>query len=213
MKPLHFSILFALFLHGAALGGEPRSKPYGGQPQMIPGRIEVERYDLGGEGVAYHDADETNNGSGKLNLKFSQPEAGFRRDEAVDISFTKPPRDKFKGDLTIDGELEPAGALYLGWVRPGEWTRYTIDVKKAGVYQIGRHVSAGRRNSGFEISFSGNNARHTVRIPHTGGAHRWTTVANLGEITLAAGRQVMTLRIGPVTGFNVDWLDFKPAEK
>ncbi|MFT7559181.1 MAG: beta-glucanase (GH16 family) [Flavobacteriales bacterium] len=36
--------------------------PYSGSPVTIPGVIEVENYDLGGEGVAYHDADSENIG-------------------------------------------------------------------------------------------------------------------------------------------------------
>jgi hypothetical protein len=35
----------------------------------IPGIVQCALYDLGGEGVAYHDTDATNNGSGKLNLE------------------------------------------------------------------------------------------------------------------------------------------------
>jgi len=32
--------------------------------QVIPGKVECEKYDVGGEGIAYHDADSVNNGSG-----------------------------------------------------------------------------------------------------------------------------------------------------
>lgn len=35
---------------------------YGGNPPQIPGLIEAEEYDVGGEGVAYSDADESNIG-------------------------------------------------------------------------------------------------------------------------------------------------------
>src|SRR5277367_33207 len=40
---------------------------YQGGPQKIPGRVQCAYYDLGGEGVAYHDSDATNSGSGALN--------------------------------------------------------------------------------------------------------------------------------------------------
>src|SRR6201993_2293148 len=40
---------------------------YQGGPQEIPGRVLCAYYDLGGEGVAYHDADPQNHGSGELN--------------------------------------------------------------------------------------------------------------------------------------------------
>ena len=48
----------------------PRSyagKPYQGQPQIIPGRVQAELYDSGGQGIAYNDSDAVNNGSGRLN--------------------------------------------------------------------------------------------------------------------------------------------------
>ena len=44
-----------------------------GTPITIPGIVEVEDYDIGGEGIAYHDMDATNQGG------------GYRLDEGVDI--------------------------------------------------------------------------------------------------------------------------------
>ena len=55
---------------------------------MIPGRIQAAFYDVGGEGVAYHDSDKVNNGSGTLNKGDSYLDQ-FRKDEGVDISYTK----------------------------------------------------------------------------------------------------------------------------
>jgi len=40
---------------------------YDGSPQKIPGRVLCAYYDEGGEGVAYHDTDAKNHGSGELN--------------------------------------------------------------------------------------------------------------------------------------------------
>ena len=40
---------------------------YQGGAQAIPGQVHCAYYDLGGEGVAYHDSDAKNNGSGALN--------------------------------------------------------------------------------------------------------------------------------------------------
>jgi hypothetical protein len=40
---------------------------YHGGAQRIPGRVECAHYDRGGEGIAYHDTDAKNNGSGALN--------------------------------------------------------------------------------------------------------------------------------------------------
>ncbi len=40
---------------------------YSGEAQPIPGKVQCAYYDLGGEGIAYHDTDAKNNGSGALN--------------------------------------------------------------------------------------------------------------------------------------------------
>jgi hypothetical protein len=39
---------------------------YQGGAQKIPGRVLCAYYDLGGEGVAYHDSDPQNHGGGEL---------------------------------------------------------------------------------------------------------------------------------------------------
>src|SRR5437660_166050 len=65
---------------------------YSAGAQTIPGKVECAFYDLGGEGVAYHDTDAINNGSGELNQQTNhqRPHAtsyfwNFRKDEGVDI--------------------------------------------------------------------------------------------------------------------------------
>jgi lysophospholipase L1-like esterase len=40
----------------------PSQSPYGGAAWAVPGTIQAENYDVGGEGVAYHDVDASNNG-------------------------------------------------------------------------------------------------------------------------------------------------------
>jgi hypothetical protein len=58
-------------------------------PQHIPGRVMCAFYDLGGEGVAYHDSDAKNNGSGALNPADGTYLNQFRMNEGVDTSYTK----------------------------------------------------------------------------------------------------------------------------
>ena len=38
----------------------PNGTPYGGTPISVPGTIQAENYDNGGEGIAYHDMDANN---------------------------------------------------------------------------------------------------------------------------------------------------------
>ncbi|MBK6281357.1 MAG: hypothetical protein IPF54_00650 [Draconibacterium sp.] len=64
-------------------------KAWNGKIQQIPGKIQCELYDTGGEGVAYHDTDSVNNGSGRLNPANGTLLNEFRMNEGVDISYTK----------------------------------------------------------------------------------------------------------------------------
>src|ERR1700761_989304 len=65
-------------------------------PQRIPGRIFCAAYDVGGEGVAYHDSDAVNHGSGELNPADGSYLHEFRMHEGVDISYTKFPTEPGK---------------------------------------------------------------------------------------------------------------------
>src|ERR1700743_2194976 len=90
---------------------------YHGGPQKIPGRVQCAYYDLGGEGIAYHDSDAKNNGSGALNKADGSYLNEFRMNEGVDISYTKfhDTIDNNPYDLV----QPPEGQLYVGWTVPG----------------------------------------------------------------------------------------------
>jgi len=83
MKTCHlqFALLLFLCLAGVSGGGsvldDYKGKPFQDAthtsgPQTIPGRLEAALYDMGGEGIAYHDVDEINHGSGVLNYEPGQ---------------------------------------------------------------------------------------------------------------------------------------------
>src|ERR1700739_925916 len=147
MNSLAFrSILFFLLL-AVTPGNIPsdyKGKPfvaatrtYG--PQKIPGRLEAALYDLGGEGVAYHDNEPTNFGSGELNHQPGHCEKGvpdeicsFPENEGVDISYVKKLADLNHPNM-VTTEWQQ---LYIGWTKDGEWTNYTVDVQKPGTYRI-----------------------------------------------------------------------------
>ncbi|MFO7867821.1 MAG: glycoside hydrolase family 11 protein, partial [Bacteroidales bacterium] len=81
--------------------------PYGGSPHPIPGIIEFEEFDEGGNGNAYYD---TNEGSEVEN----GPD--FRTDEDVDIENCE----------------DTEGGYNLGYTMAGEWLEYTVDVEQSG---------------------------------------------------------------------------------
>ena len=120
--------------------GKPYSdKIYSGGPQVIPGKLQCEYYDSGGEGVAFHDTDSINSGSGRLNPADGSYLHEFRINEAADISFTK-----FQ-ELPIDNNaynfVEPQkDQLYIGWTMPGEWTEIYGECRKIRNIQAWYHV-------------------------------------------------------------------------
>jgi hypothetical protein len=185
---------------------------YTGGPQPIPGRVECAYFDLGGEGVAYHDTDSTNHGSGELNLKpeHHRPHAnpyiwGFRGNEGVDVSYTKD-----FADFNHTNFVAPAtNQLYIGWTADGEWCNYTVSVKKAGAYR----VVALYGNADNTIRFSINcEPASECKLPLvTGSMHTWNK-AEIGTITFPeAGLQLLTFHYNK--GNNFAYFEFEPIDK
>ncbi|MEY4929776.1 MAG: hypothetical protein RI909_500 [Bacteroidota bacterium] len=175
-------------------------------PQAVPGRIELAYYDLGGEGVAYHDTSPQNEGSALNHTSkhwrpgISKRMAFFREHEGVDISFTKDWAD-FNHPNKVD---PPVNQLYLGWQENGEWTNYTIDVKAPGRYRI---ITIYGYQDNQSTLWLNNKLASTLVLPeNTGGFHNWTQ-ATVGEISFpVAGLNLLTLKYNK--GSNLAFLDF-----
>jgi len=100
------SIIANVKVKGNVTPTEPdKQTPYTGIPLSLPGIIEAEDYDKGGEGISYHDVETLN----KL---------GEYRTDGVDIEFT--------GDNQ--------GDYNIGWIASGEWLEYTVEVQKSASY-------------------------------------------------------------------------------
>jgi PKD repeat protein len=150
----------------------PTPEPYTVHP--IPGRIEGEDYDLGGEGVAYHDTTAGNEG-------------GVYRQDDVDIEMTT-------------GEETPN----VGWVRDGEWLRYTANVTRNGNYTVTARVASPHPGRQIVLSVSGGDTVQ-IEVPNTGS---FATFANVTvPIHLTAGTHSLVLTFFG-DGQNVDWLTF-----
>ncbi|MCX5646148.1 MAG: carbohydrate-binding protein [Phycisphaerae bacterium] len=211
--------LFALSL----AQGDPSTVPgdYQGTPfqdsvykagaQSIPGILQCALYDLGGEGVAYHDTDAINHGSGELNVQpnHQRPHAGpyiwsFRKDEGMDLSYVKD-----FADLNHPNAVSPlVNQFYIGWTADGEWCNYTVDVKAVGTYKI-RALYSNQANA---ITFDINGKPSaTCKLPiATGGFHTWN-YAEIGTITFGqAGRQLLTFHDN--TGNNFAFFEFEKVE-
>jgi hypothetical protein len=199
------------------LGKPFRDSVYQGGPQTIPGCVQCAYYDIGGEGVAYHDSDATNHGSGALNPPNGEYLNEFRMREGVDISFTK-----FKGQIQIDNSpynlvMPPPGQLYVGWTQPGEWFNLTVNVKRAGRYAVDLLYTS---NRGGTISLDRNGERLSspISIISTTNAqdpvawrqwHHWNLLHDAAEVDLPKGISVLTVHILTQGNMNLAFFDFR----
>lgn len=192
---------------------------YSGGAQKIPGRVMCAYYDLGGEGVAYHDADAKNNGSGALNPADGTYLNQFRMNEGVDISYTKFKRDPPIDDTQYDKVTPPADLLYVGWTVPGEWFNLTIDVAKAGDYTADLLYTS-NRGGAIAIDVNGEPATGSLPIATTYDAsdpvdwrqwHHWNVAPKIAKLHLAAGKNILTIHIVEQGQMNLAVLDFQAA--
>jgi len=220
MRRAALALALVLLAMPFALAGLPegyRGKPFADEFHKtgipaIPGLVQAALYDLGGEGVAYHDTTPLNEGSGGLNAKpeHQRPHAsaylwGFRRDEAVDISYVKDIADLNHPNLVSP----PINQLYLGWTDEGEWTNYTVEVKTPGRYRIKAMYSYQANTVSFDLN--GRKAAE-CRLPvATEDWHHWN-LAEIGTIEFPAkGVQLVTFHYG--RGNNFAWFEFEPVSR
>jgi hypothetical protein len=181
-------------------------------PQVIPGKLQCTWFDLGGEGVAYHDNDPINHGSGELNLKpeHQRPHATpyiwhFREKEGMDISYTK---DIADFNHTNNFFTPQTNQLYIGWTGDGEWCNYTVNVKASGTYKI--TALYGNMTNAINFSINGNPASECKLPKSTGNWHIWYK-AEIGTITFPkAGLQLLTFHYN--SGNNFAWFEFERVE-
>ncbi len=117
----------------------PSQAPYGGSNRSIPGLIEAEHYDVGGEGLAYHDD----------GLK--EGDINFRPDDYVDVVA--------KSSASNDS--------VVSFIKEGEWLEYTVDAE-AGRYDITLFYFSGETGGDVVLSLYGE-ILDTINVPGNQG--------------------------------------------
>lgn len=148
----------------------------------LPGTVEAENFDVGGEGVSFHDSDSENEG-----------DATRSDGEGVDL---------VKGN----------GGTTIGYTATGEWLEYTVDVKEPGQYKYEAVVASGTTGSGFNLMLHDTSRLQViakVSVPQT-ASDSWNTYKTIsGELTknLTEGKHIIRISI---TGgsCNIDRIKF-----
>lgn len=183
--------------------------------QQIPGRVECEYYNIGGEGIAYHDSDSTNNGSGKLNPTNGTFLNEFRMHEGVDISYTK--AHDHIDDNPFNVVAPKMDQLYVGWTVPGEWVKYTVKVTESRSYRIGvMYTSNGDGSIALDTDGKALTGDLKIRSTHDDRDtvawrqwHHWNRTDSLTTVNLQKGIHVLTIHIVTNGNMNLDYLEFR----
>jgi hypothetical protein len=203
--------------HDRYKGSPFHDSRYQGGAQEIPGRVDCAYYDLGGEGVAYHDTDAKNNGSGALNPADGTYLNQFRMDEGVDTSYTKF-HDQIDNN-PYDVVKPPENQLYVGWTEPGEWFKITVEVARSGLYSADLLYTSNRGGT-ISMDVNGETGTGPLTIQSTFNAadpiawrqwHHWNVAPGIVKLRLPKGRSVLTVHILSGGNMNLAYFDFKPV--
>ncbi|MBQ9362601.1 MAG: endo-1,4-beta-xylanase [Bacteroidaceae bacterium] len=153
----------------------------------LPGTLQAENFDVGGEGVTFHDSDTKNEGT------------SYRTNGGgVDI---------------VTGNKGYA----IGYTATGEWLEYTVNVKKAGIYAYDAYVSSGVSGSSVQLAVDNGdevkNLTEVIVVPQTGNSNwdKYVAVHGRTLVSLDEGTQIIRLNI---TGgsCNVDKFEFRHVD-
>jgi hypothetical protein len=113
----------------------------------LPGSIQAEDFDTGGEGTGYHDTTAGNSGG------------QYRPNDDVDIVRTS----------------DSWGGYDVYRVQTGEWLAYTVTVVQGGAFDFSLRVATTYSDSAFHIEVDGQNVTGRVAVARTGAwsRYRW----------------------------------------
>jgi endoglucanase len=107
--------------------------------------------------------------------------------------------------VQTEGTTDAGGGLNVGFLDPGDWFEYTVNVQAAGNYTVEYRVASEPGSpGGFQLLANGT-VIDSQSIAATGGWQAWTTITS--TVALQAGEQ--TLRFNAVGGsWNLNKLTF-----
>ncbi|MEM7792259.1 MAG: carbohydrate-binding protein, partial [Verrucomicrobiota bacterium] len=149
-----------------------------GNPWALPGSIEAENFDTGGQGISYFDSDAGNTGN-----------SPYRDGEDVDL-----------GTTTDNGS-----AIKLNWTVDGEWVEYTVD-PAVTQYELQVRVASDAANPGsLRVTLDGELLTE-VDVNPTGGWSTWETLTS-SPFLLGSGVKVLRVEIVG-GNFDINRFDF-----
>lgn len=175
--PAHGSVLLRLILEPV-----PR-EPFKGKAFAIPGKIEMEDFDVSGIGqgnVSYSDGDSDNQGN-----------SDYRKGTPVDIY------------------EKTDGRIVIGYNQKGDWLEYTVDVAETGEYTLGAYVASANETSSFKFSVDGTDITEEISVPKGEGDDNYDDY-NLVEkkVNLTKGEHILRFTVTS-DWMDIDYVQFE----
>jgi alpha-galactosidase len=184
--PAHGSALLRLVLKPVPRG------LFKGEAFAIPGKIEMEDFDVNGVGqgnTTYNENDtddhgaETNGGT------------SYRPGTGVDI-------------------YKKATGYIVGYNQAGEWLEYTVKVASTGTYTMKAAVASANNTSSFKLSMDGKDITEEISVPQaTTGEDNYDEYNVVeADVSLTEGEHILRFT---VTGdwMDIDYIEFCEKEK
>ena len=153
-----------------------------GEAFAIPGKIEMEDFDINGIGqgnTTYNENDTENHG-----------DSDYRKGTGVDL-------------------YEKATGIIVGYNQAGEWLEYTVKVAKTGTYTMNASVASANSTSSFKLSMDGEDITEEISVPQAKSGEDnyddYNTVE--AKVKLTEGEHILRFT---VTGdwMDIDWIEF-----
>ena len=179
--PAHGSALLRLIVQPV-----PR-KPFKGEALAIPGKIEMEDFDINGVGqgnTTYNETDVENRG-----------DSDYRSGTGVDL-------------------YEKATGVIVGYNQAGEWLEYTVKVAATGTYTMNAAVASANNTSSFKLSMDGKDITEEIAVPQaTTGEDNFDEYNEVeANVELTEGEHILRFT---VTGdwMDIDYINFSDKGK
>jgi hypothetical protein len=150
-----------------------------GSGQSIPGNIQAENYDNGGEGVAFHDTSTTNEGG------------AFRTSSGDSVD--------------VEGTSDTGGGYDIGWTNSGEYTKYTFSNGTTRNYDFKLRIATPNAGSKVSLQLDGNLIGAITTVPVTGGWQTFTDLTIKTNQQVTSGTHILKVNTDQ-GGFNLNYV-------
>lgn len=147
--------------------------PYKGITRSIPGTINVEDFDEGGEGIAYHETEFANTGAAWGGGNYRNPDT----------------------NVDIVGAYAGSSGPIVSQIIENEWLKYTVNVATTGTYTFTANVLTPGDGSIFHIEVDGKDVSGAITYPKTyaEGTSGIFKPISKSDIPLTSGKHVIKL--------------------